>query len=129
MALMGLGFASFAVAVVKLIANTTLLGNPDVNTLLFNGIRIAIWNSIENDFVLSAAFLPTTPPFFRVCKAFVETHVTTSTRSINPISFKFLKKSGRPCKYDDNLAIELAHNGELPGTWESKLRSEEHGLG
>lgn len=128
MALMGLGFASFAFAVVKLVSNTVLLGHPDVVQLLYSGIRIGIWNSIENDFVLSAACLPSVPPFFRACKLYVKTQITLFSQRTHPTSFSSLKSSSRSGKQDDNLAIELAHNGELPGTWGSKTRDEYSGL-
>ncbi|KAL8703544.1 MAG: hypothetical protein Q9201_003274 [Fulgogasparrea decipioides] len=115
MALMSLGFASFAFAIVKLVSNTALLGSPDINKVLYNGIQIGIWNSIENDFVLSAACLPSVPPFFRACKTFFETH-TSPFEHTYLTSFRSPKPPSRPRHADDNWATELAHNAELPGT-------------
>ncbi|KAJ5267454.1 hypothetical protein N7478_010262 [Penicillium angulare] len=80
-ALMSLGFISFAFAIRKLYSNTTLLGNPDIITLLFDAIQIGIWNNIENAFVLSAACLPAVPPVFRVFRNAVKTHVSSLSGS------------------------------------------------
>lgn len=122
MALMGLGYASFALAVVKLKANTTLLvESPDVNQILYHTIHICIWNGIENDFVLSAACLPSVPPTFRACKLFLNTHISSlSRRRTHRVSFNSLKLSSRSDRPDDTLAIELARNCEPPGTRETQ---------
>lgn len=124
---------------VKLISNTALLGSPDVNALLCewllwiatnlgphlrdtdDGIYIGIWNSIENDFVLSAACLPSVPPFFRACKLFAKTHIMSFSRRTHSTSLSSLKSSDRPGRRDESLAIELTRNDELPGMWNSKI--------
>ncbi|KAI4095256.1 MAG: hypothetical protein LQ339_007315 [Xanthoria mediterranea] len=129
MALMSLGFASFAFAVVKIVANTALLGKPDVNALLYSGIDIGIWNSIENDFVLSAACLPSVPPFFRACKDFVQTHTSTFSRKSYSTSFAPPKASNEPKGPDDSGAMELARYDELPEAPPSKNIKGLTGLG
>lgn len=134
--------SSFAIAVIKLDSNTSLLGNPDVNTLLCewfsgdsgisneyscdidDGIHIGIWNSIENDFVLSAACLPYAPPFFRACKLFMHTYITSFSQRLHSKPFRSLDVSSRSGRLDDSLALELAHNGELPGTAGRKIEIE-----
>ncbi|KAJ5287286.1 hypothetical protein N7478_002972 [Penicillium angulare] len=60
---------SFACAVKKLISSSQLIGNDETDTYL------CIWNGIENDFVLSAACLPSIPPVCRFVRSFVKTRV------------------------------------------------------
>ncbi|KAL9619122.1 MAG: hypothetical protein Q9160_006211 [Pyrenula sp. 1 TL-2023] len=120
MALMSLGLVCFAIAVVKLKSNTLLLGDPDVNKLIYEGIRIGIWNSIENDFVLSAACLPAVPPFFRASKLLAKKQFTSLSRRTYVSINSFGRMSGR----DDAQAMELASNGELPSGAGYKSKDE-----
>ncbi len=125
---------------IKTVVNTLLLSNPDVEHLLrricptlfpqkltetaADGIHIAIWISIENDLVLSAACLPTVPPFFRACKAFVSTHVRTSSRSVNRTSFMNIDTPHRAIRRTDTMVVELVRNQEFPGSWAVKRGNE-----
>ncbi|KAL8949401.1 MAG: hypothetical protein Q9222_004484 [Ikaeria aurantiellina] len=114
MALMSLGFASFAIAVIKLISNTTLLGNPDVETVLYYGIQIGMWNSIENDFVLSAACLPSLPVFVQACNRSVRDNYYLGTKKTSH-SFSSSSRYRIFEKKDDKMTAELACRGAMPG--------------
>ncbi|PCG90969.1 Hypothetical protein PENO1_096410 [Penicillium occitanis (nom. inval.)] len=111
MALMGLGIASFAFAIVKLISNTTLLGNPDALKLLYDGIYIGIWNSIENDFVLSAACLPAVPPVIRLFTSKIPTRKQAAPGSSVP------NANARFRKLKNDSKIELTDSGQFSKTW------------
>ena len=58
----------------------------------------------------------------------MKSHITLFSRRTHPTSFSSLKSSSRSGKQDDNLAIELAHNGELPGIGGSNIRDGYPGL-
>ncbi|KAF2634159.1 hypothetical protein P280DRAFT_512095 [Massarina eburnea CBS 473.64] len=78
MGFMGLGLLAFAFGTIKVHGNSTLLGDPKLNELLTKALHVALWNSIENDFVLIAACLPSVPPLFRAFGMFAKTHLGTS---------------------------------------------------
>lgn len=58
--------------------------------------------------MLSAACLPSVPPFFRECRLFLEKHTPFSHRTKYPT-----KPSSIPVGPDDNWAIDLARYDEL----------------
>ncbi|KAF2662349.1 hypothetical protein K491DRAFT_175281 [Lophiostoma macrostomum CBS 122681] len=78
MGFMGLGVAAFAVAVVKVTSITTLLGKPTLNQLYTGALHTALWNSIENDLIITAACLPSIRPLLRIFWSFTRTHLTVS---------------------------------------------------
>lgn len=55
-----------------------LNAEEETNSMEDHAIEIGIWNSIENDFVISAACLPAVPPFLRAFKKGLKTHISTS---------------------------------------------------
>ncbi|KAF2009122.1 hypothetical protein BU24DRAFT_429047 [Aaosphaeria arxii CBS 175.79] len=75
---MSLGFLAFAFATVKVVNNGSLLGNPTIVELFTKVIHIGLWNSLENDFIIIAACLPSTRPLFRRCNTIAKTHLTAS---------------------------------------------------
>jgi hypothetical protein len=77
-----------------------------------------MWNSIENDFVISAACLPSVPQFFRACMSSRQNSTTGSSfsRRTNLSSFTQLKPSSRPDEIEDGMAIELTRSEETPET-------------
>ncbi|OAK93510.1 hypothetical protein IQ06DRAFT_382835 [Phaeosphaeriaceae sp. SRC1lsM3a] len=81
MAFMGLGVLAFAFAVVKVSSNTSLLGTPTLHQLYTNALHIGLWNSIENDFIIIAACLPSVRPLFKACKIFTGTQLSKSNNS------------------------------------------------
>ena len=130
---------SFVFAIKKLSSNTKLFGNPDINTLLCeypsihhlnkhiltipdDAIDIGIWNSIENDFVLSAACLPHVPPFFRAFSKVVKTHVSTSRSTY----IKSHSGSMLSARKDDSGGTELmnTHTVHIVHPEGSKVGSE-----
>jgi len=72
-------FSAFAFGLVKVANKSTLLGAPDLNKLLTDALHIGLWNSIENDFVLMAAFLPSVRPLFRSRKQLSSTSKVSSS--------------------------------------------------
>ncbi|KAJ5587720.1 uncharacterized protein N7459_003485 [Penicillium hispanicum] len=138
-ALMGLGFASFAFAIVKLWANTRLMKAQDTvgiiseshprlsvrsrsNLPVVDCVRIAMWSSIENDFVLSAACLPAVPPCIRASRAFLRSHSLLGSRPYRNsiLTFRSSRRSTQP----DSGATELVRHGEPPGMWGIKVGVE-----
>ncbi len=95
--------SSFAFALVKVSNNATLLGNPNLTELYTNALHIGLWNSIENDFVLIAASLPSVPPVFVACTRF------TGTK----LSFRSLKSRPHHIPLEEH---KIARNGQLPGS-------------
>ncbi|KAF2185360.1 hypothetical protein K469DRAFT_688145 [Zopfia rhizophila CBS 207.26] len=121
---MGLGVAAFAFAVVKVYSNTTLLGNPTLNELYTKALHIGLWNSIENDFVLIAACLPSVRPVFKACGVFSRTHFTASKRTrMNSTSDSqhSLKASSGHEPLDEHV-IELALNRQPPRSMNQSIR-------
>ena len=96
--------SSFAFAVIKVSNNATLLGTPTLVELYTNALHIGFWNSIENDFVIAAASLPSIRPLFVACKRY------TTTRS----SFNSLKPGSRQAPVEEH-ALEIARHGQPPG--------------
>ncbi|KAF2150321.1 hypothetical protein K461DRAFT_314378 [Myriangium duriaei CBS 260.36] len=66
--LMSLGFASFAFGVIKVYNNVGMLGDPSPPDTLSAALHIGLWNSIENDFVMIAACLPSIRPILGTFK-------------------------------------------------------------
>lgn len=76
-----------------------------------DGIYIGIWNSIENDFVLSAACLPAVPPVIRLFKSKIPTRKQAAPGSSVPnpnAKFRKLKNDSK---------IELTDSGQFSKTW------------
>ncbi|KAK7180425.1 hypothetical protein DPSP01_001799 [Paraphaeosphaeria sporulosa] len=112
MGFMCLGVGAFAFAVVKVTSNTTLLGEPTVTEFAQKALHIALWNSIENDFVMLAACLPSVRPVLRQLGLFTRTHLSTSrpTRMTSPsISERSLRRGDHGEPYDGR-AVELGHH-------------------
>jgi len=105
MVLMGLGLASFALGVVKVANNGSLLGTPTLNQLYTDALHIGLWNSLENDFVMIAACLPLVPPLFVARKQSQSTALNT---------FHSLKSHTRQ-ENAKEYAIEIAKNAQPLG--------------
>jgi hypothetical protein len=76
-----------------------------------DGIYIGIWNSIENDFVLSAACLPAVPPVIRLFTSKIPTRKQAAPGSSVPnanAKFRKLKNDSK---------IELTDSGQFSKTW------------
>jgi hypothetical protein len=67
--------------VVKVSSNTSLLGTPTLNQLYTNALHIGLWNSIENDFIIIAACLPSVRPLLKACRVFTGAHLGQLTAS------------------------------------------------
>jgi hypothetical protein len=99
-------FSAFAFAVVKVSANTSLLGEPTLNELFTKALHIGLWNSIENDFVLIAACLPSVRPLFAACGVFTRTHLTASkpTRVTSSSESQYSLKGSEGREHHDDHA-------------------------
>lgn len=65
---------------------------------------IAIWNSIENDFVLSTACLPAVPPVLRLCKSIFRRKMGHSGPPATP--------SEHPDNTSDNELLIMNEHGQ-----------------
>ncbi|PYI29050.1 hypothetical protein BP00DRAFT_448750 [Aspergillus indologenus CBS 114.80] len=116
MGLMSIGIASCIFAFIKLYSNTTLLGVNDPIVQLDRVLQIALWNSIENVFVLIAACLPAAPPIIRAfSRALRRRTLKASPRK----AYSFSRKLKVPGPYSDIISVELVHNAQKPGGWNS----------
>ena len=83
-----------------------------------------MWNSIENDVVLSAACFPSMPQFLRTWKDTAGSRLSFGTiyssRGMNPSSVS----SGNAMRLEDNT-MELPSHGQIPGMWERELACED----
>lgn len=76
-----------------------------------DGIYIGIWNSIENDFVLSAACLPAVPPVIRLFKSKIPTRKQAAPGSSVPNpNAKF-----RKLKNDSKLSLQTVGSFQRHG--------------
>ncbi|OJJ97233.1 hypothetical protein ASPACDRAFT_46087 [Aspergillus aculeatus ATCC 16872] len=116
MGLLSIGVASCIFAFIKLYSNTTLLGVSDPIVQLDRVLQIALWNSIENDFVLIAACLPAAPPIIRACSRALRRR-TLSAPPRNTYSFS--RRLKVPGPYSDIISVELVTNAQKPGRWNS----------
>ncbi|KAF2811305.1 uncharacterized protein BDZ99DRAFT_569388 [Mytilinidion resinicola] len=113
---MGLGIAAFAFAVVKVSSNATLLGKPTLNELYTRALHIGLWNSIENEFVLIAACLPSVRPLLKACGVFTRarvSHIAATKPSVpksSAESQRSLNGSSSHVALDSEHALELARN-------------------
>lgn len=101
---------AFAFAVIKVLANTSLIGNPTLNELYTKALHIGLWNSIENDFVMVAACLPSVRPLFKACGVFTRTHFTASkpTRMNSSSDSQHSLKARSGHEALDEHALEMA---------------------
>jgi len=107
MALMGLGLAAFAIGVIKVSGNSSLLGNPNLLEVYTHALHIGLWNSIENDLIICAACLPGVPPLFIAARRSVT--IRSTFNSLGPTS----STAKVP---DEEYALEIARNGQRPGS-------------
>lgn len=86
---------------VKVHWNSSLLGNPNLIDLYIDALHIGLWNSVENDFVLIAACLPSVPPVF----------VASARRlaTLRPKSYLSYRGSHDKSHFDP-----LGHNESIP---------------
>ncbi|KAL4886385.1 hypothetical protein BJY04DRAFT_213156 [Aspergillus karnatakaensis] len=119
MALMSVGFASSAFAFVKVHANTELIGVSDSLLYLDKALRIALWNSIENDFVMIAACLPASSPVFRAAHRVWCTWTGSSSGGSSSSSYQYPGMHGytrsSKRKPADPWTLELVSNVDAPG--------------
>lgn len=94
--------SSFALGVVKVVNSATLLGTPTLTDLYTDALHIGLWNSLENDFVMIAACLPSIMPFVAFCERFIKrSHLLKSPSRQNDV---------------EEHALEIVRNGQLPGS-------------
>ncbi|RAH70082.1 uncharacterized protein BO66DRAFT_438443 [Aspergillus aculeatinus CBS 121060] len=116
MGLMSIGIASCIFAFIKLYSNTTLFGVSDPIVELDRALRIALWNRVENEFVLTAACLPAAPPIIRACsRALRRSGLSTSPSNM----YGYSRKPKVPGPYSDITTVELVTNAQKPGRWNS----------
>ncbi|KAJ5084028.1 hypothetical protein NUU61_008607 [Penicillium alfredii] len=115
MALMSLGVASFAFAIVKLYCNILISDANSTFDILYACIRFVMWSSIENDFVLSAACLPASPPFFRACKRVLSSQIT---------QFSSGRHTSDPISTTSYKSFKWGGSRNLPGTVELTSKDE-----
>ncbi|KAF2491169.1 hypothetical protein BU16DRAFT_595958 [Lophium mytilinum] len=141
--LMSLGIAAFIFAVVKVSSNATLLGDPTLNQLYTRALHIGLWNSIENDFVLIAACLPSVRPLLKawgvVTRAKVSQFAATkpSATDSSADSQRSLNRCSSIVGVDSEQALELAQKKQAPRPmsqaihvrYDVELQRERGGLG
>jgi hypothetical protein len=101
---------AFAFATVKVSANATLLGEPTLNQLLNRALHIGLWNSIENDFVMIAACLPSVRPLLKASWGYASTHLSTSKPTRVTSSSESQRSLNTKTKHGlvDDSSMELA---------------------
>jgi hypothetical protein len=110
--------------VVKVSSNTTLLGRPTLNELYTKALHIGLWNSIENDFVMIAACLPSVRPLFKAFAVFTETRLTTlESMRVNSSSESqhSLKANGA---YELSESLEPEQNSSRPANRSIQVQYE-----
>ncbi|KAI9685245.1 MAG: hypothetical protein M1822_004618 [Bathelium mastoideum] len=120
MAFMGLGIGSFALAVIKVYSNSTLLGNPSLTKVYKDALHIGLWNSIENDFILIAACMPSVPPFIIACRSFTQNYLSTSGVSRFKFKWPSLKTRSQDASLEEH-DLGLAPNGQLPAVADQSI--------